>query len=94
MTRILNFFLIIGLLGAQILTSAHAAQYGADAHEHSGEICQIYLQRDHQDYDVPHSLPALSDDYDVTVSIAPLREIQIAPQAHRLAAPRAPPASA
>jgi len=94
MNNSFSLFLIIGLLCTQIWTSVHAAEYGSDAHKHDGDVCQIYLQRDHEDYDVLQSFASRSARFDVLTSITPVIEPWIALQAYRVAAPRAPPVAA
>ena len=94
MNTTFSLLLILGLLSTQIWTTVHAAEHGSDVHEHNGKVCQIYLQRDHEDYDVPQSLATLSHRYDVTPKVTPVVTNWIARHAHRRAAPRAPPASA
>jgi len=50
MSRAISLLLTIAFLGAQMLSFAHAAEYGSWEHEHEGTSCEICLSAKYQDY--------------------------------------------
>ncbi len=83
--------LLVGFIGAQLMTAAHAARYGGDKHTHDGQICQTYLQRDQGQAaaPAPFVLTAVAVNF---VWRLPIEKQQIVIQkSHIIAAPRGPP---
>lgn len=54
-----GLFLAVGFLAAQAFTWVHAAEHGAEAHDHAGEICEIYLHGEQTQYHGAPAAPAL-----------------------------------
>ena len=50
MSRTLPLLLTIAFLGTQMLSFAHAAEYGSWEHEHEGTTCEICLSAKYQDF--------------------------------------------
>ena len=48
-----SLLLTIAFLGAQMLSFAHAAEYGSREHEHEGIACEICLNAKYQDFSSP-----------------------------------------
>ena len=53
MSRTFSLLLTIAFLGAQMLSFAHAAEYGSREHEHEGVSCEICLSVKYQDFSSP-----------------------------------------
>ena len=53
MSRTFSLLLTIALLGAQMLSFAHAAECGSREHKHEGTECEICLNAKYQDYTDP-----------------------------------------
>ncbi len=53
MSQTLSLLLTIAFLGAQMLSFAHAAEYGSSEHEHEGTTCEICLSAKYQDCTSP-----------------------------------------
>ncbi len=70
MSRTFSLLLTIAFLGAQMLSFAHAAEYGSHEHEHEGIACEICLNAKYQDFSSPGAVNEAS----------PLRHTQYVPQ--------------
>ena len=53
MSRTFSLLLTIAFLGAQMLSFAHAAEYGSREHEHEGVSCEICLSAKYQNFSSP-----------------------------------------
>ena len=53
MSKTLSLLLTITFLGAQMLSFAHATEYGSLEHEHEGASCEICLSAKYQDLSSP-----------------------------------------
>lgn len=53
MHRTLFLLLATAFLGVQILSTAHAAEYGSHEHRHEGTECEICIKAKYQDYTDP-----------------------------------------
>ncbi|MDE0158448.1 MAG: hypothetical protein OXI02_02215 [Candidatus Dadabacteria bacterium] len=53
MSKALFLLLTIVFLGAQMLSFAHAAEYGSLEHEHDGTACEVCLSAKYQGFSSP-----------------------------------------
>lgn len=92
MKRHCNIALILLLLAMQAVSLLHAGQYGFDAHEHNGHVCDLYLHAEQGKCAASPSVVSVPQPHYIQhvaygIPVAPAS----AKTHYRIAAPRAPP---
>ncbi len=91
MTKAFFLLLTIAFLGVQMLSFAHAAEYGSLEHEHEGTACEICVSTKYQDGSSPGATSEicllLHAEYVLQLPIG----IIMAPNAYEAGITRGPP---